>query len=76
MPALRPTILHKCVLAVPALGTFGPILMIMGLRDRSIVSFGIACFGAVATGMALAILGAAVARLMQAAPKGDQTGGR
>ncbi|MEO8809484.1 MAG: hypothetical protein ABI386_04475 [Rhodanobacter sp.] len=70
MFAVSSAMLRKCLLAVPALGLFGPLVMVIGLRDPSIFSYAIALFGALATGTAIAILGGAVVRFLPAAKEG------
>lgn len=72
---LPESILKKCVLFVPALGSFGPIFMVMGLgwwpsSDFDIFRTVIAGVGAVMTGFALSILGAVATRALHATDSG------
>jgi hypothetical protein len=62
MSAASLATLRKCLMVVPALGTFGPIAMVMGPRDSSFFSYVISLLGALATGTAIAILGNAAMR--------------
>jgi hypothetical protein len=64
MFAVSVATVRKCLMAVPALGTFGPIAMVIGLPDPSFFGFAISCVGALAIGFSIAILGAAVFRFM------------
>ena len=63
MSALSTPLLRKSLLFVPALGCFGPILMVMGLTGAPSTFHVLALAGALATGFAIAIVGAGLLRL-------------
>ena len=65
MSALSTPLLRKCLLFVPALGSFGPILMVMGLTGAPSGFHVIALVGALATGIAISLVGAALTRLLR-----------
>lgn len=66
--------LSRCLLFVPALGCFGPILLVMGLSEPLPSYHVLAYIGALATGIPIAMLGAATVRLLPSKPStADQT---
>ena len=64
MSVLSTPLLKKCLLFVPALGSFGPILIVMGLIGAPSTFHVIALVGALATGSAISLVGAALTRLL------------
>ncbi len=64
MSTLTTPLIKRLLLFVPALGCFGPILMVMGLTGSPSSFHVLALFGALATGFAIAILGAGLLRLL------------
>lgn len=64
MSTLSSPVLKKLLLFVPALGCFGPILMVMGLTGAPSSFHVLALLGALSTGVAVAIVGAVLSRLL------------
>ena len=72
--AISTSALSRCLLFVPVLGCFGPILLVMGLIEPLPSHHVLAFVGALATGIPIAILGAAAVRLLPSKPStADQT---
>ena len=69
MSTLTTSLLKKLLLYVPAMGCFGPILIVMGLTGSPSSFHVLALVGALTTGFAIAIVGAALSRLFAESSK-------
>ena len=66
MYAMSPKTLRKFLVAAPALGIFGPLVLVMGLTETPPSRLHIVAYvGALATGTAIMIIGSALLRCLQ-----------